>query len=47
VDRDGVERTVTARVAGPTLIWSHNLVTYRLEGIANRDEAINAGRSLG
>ncbi|WP_030437278.1 hypothetical protein [Actinoplanes subtropicus] len=47
VDRAGVERTVTARVAGPTLIWQHNAVTYRLEGIADRDEAIKVGRSLG
>ena len=46
VDRDGVERTVTARLAGPTLIWSHGLVTYRLEGLPTLDEALKVARSL-
>jgi hypothetical protein len=46
VDRSGVERTLTARLAGPTLIWSHLLVTYRLEGIATRDEALKVARSM-
>lgn len=46
VDRNGVERTVTARLAGPTLIWSHGSVTYRLEGIASADEALEVARSV-
>jgi hypothetical protein len=46
VDRDGVERTVTARLAGPTLIWSHGAVTYRLEGITTLDEALEVARSM-
>jgi len=47
IDRDGVERTVTSRLAGPTLIWSHSVVTYRLEGIATLDEALRVARTLG
>ena len=47
IDRNGVERSVTARLAGPTLIWSHSVVTYRLEGIATLDEALEVARSLG
>ncbi|MCU7726317.1 hypothetical protein ODJ79_21520 [Actinoplanes sp. KI2] len=46
VDRNGVERTVTARLAGPTLVWSHGAVTYRLEGIATLDEALKVARSM-
>ena len=46
VDRDGVERTATARLAGPTLIWSHDLVTYRLEGLPTLDEALKVARSM-
>jgi hypothetical protein len=46
IDRDGAERTVTARLAGPTLIWSHSAVTYRLEGIATLAEALEVARSL-
>jgi hypothetical protein len=39
VGRDGVERTATARLAGPTLIWSDGSVSYRLEGLATLAEA--------
>jgi hypothetical protein len=46
VDRDGVERTATARLAGPTLIWSHGSVTYRLEGLPTLDEAMKVARSM-
>jgi hypothetical protein len=31
VDPDGVRRTSSARLAGPTLIWVRGAVTYRLE----------------
>jgi len=44
--RDGVERTATARLAGPTLIWSAGDVTYRLEGLATQDEAVKVARSV-
>jgi hypothetical protein len=47
VGRDGVERTATARLAGPTLIWSAGQVTYRLEGLATREEALKVARSVG
>jgi hypothetical protein len=47
VDRNGVERTATAHLAGPTLIWQTGAVTYRLEGIKQPDEALAVARSLG
>jgi RNA polymerase sigma factor (sigma-70 family) len=46
VGRDGVERTETARLAGPTLIWSSGAVTYRLEGMRTLDEARAAALTL-
>jgi hypothetical protein len=33
VDRAGVEHTAGARLAGPTLIWSDDQVSYRLGGV--------------
>ncbi|XVU26658.1 hypothetical protein ACQPZJ_06295 [Actinoplanes sp. CA-054009] len=38
-DRSGVERTATARLATPTLIWESGGTTYRLEGFTDLDEA--------
>ena len=46
VDRDGVERTATARLAGPTLIWQAGQVTHRLEGLPTREEAVRVARSV-
>lgn len=46
VGRDGVPRTATARLAGPTLIWATDTVTYRLEGIPTLEEAIAVARSV-
>jgi hypothetical protein len=46
VGRDGVERTATARLAGPTLIWATDTVTYRLEGILTLEEAIAVAGSV-
>jgi hypothetical protein len=46
VGRDGVKRTETARLAGPTLIWTDGEVTYRLEGIAEFAEAQEIALSL-
>ena len=46
VDRTGAERTETARLAGPTLIWSTGPVTYRLEGLATLAEARAVAGSL-
>jgi hypothetical protein len=46
VDRAGVERTATARLAGPTLIWAHGSVTYRLEGLPTQAEAIRVAKSM-
>ncbi|GAA0468026.1 hypothetical protein Aca07nite_40060 [Actinoplanes capillaceus] len=46
VGRDGVARTETARLAGPTLIWATGAVTYRLEGIPALDQATAAASSV-
>ncbi|GAA4587780.1 hypothetical protein BJY16_008335 [Actinoplanes octamycinicus] len=46
VDRDGVSRDETARLAGPSLIWSTGSVTYRLEGLATLEEASEVARSV-
>ncbi|MFC7272827.1 hypothetical protein ACFQS1_02445 [Paractinoplanes rhizophilus] len=46
VDRAGIERTATARLAGPTLIWQGGTVTYRLEGLATKEEAVTAALSV-
>jgi hypothetical protein len=39
VGRDGVQRTETARLATPTLIWTEETQTYRLEGLTTLAEA--------
>ncbi|RIQ32502.1 hypothetical protein, partial [Jiangella rhizosphaerae] len=41
---DGTERTESARVAGPTLVWVDDGVTFRLEG-AGRDRAVEIAES--
>jgi RNA polymerase sigma factor (sigma-70 family) len=46
IDRAGLERVETARTAGPTLVWEVGAVTYRLEGIAARDDAIAIAESV-
>lgn len=46
VGRDGVTRTETARLAGPTLIWASGGVTYRLEGLPTLTEALDVARSV-
>jgi hypothetical protein len=46
VDRAGVEHTQGARLAGPTLIWEGNGVTYRLEGLGTLKEAREVAQSL-
>jgi hypothetical protein len=46
VDRSGVERTESARLAGPTLVWAGQSVTYRLEGLPTLEEALKVVDSL-
>ncbi|WP_250000896.1 hypothetical protein [Actinoplanes sp. M2I2] len=46
IDRTGVERSATARLATPTLIWEQGQVTYRLEGFSSLDDARAAALSL-
>jgi len=46
VDRAGVPRTETARLAGPTLIWAGQEAAYRLEGIDTLARARQIAASL-
>jgi RNA polymerase sigma-70 factor (ECF subfamily) len=46
IDREGQERVETARTAGPTLAWEIGAVTYRLEGVADKNEALRIAESL-
>lgn len=46
VDRDGVVRDETARLAASTLIWESDGVSFRLEGNISRAEAIRIADSL-
>jgi len=40
VDRSGTVHHETARTAGPTLVWTDDRVTYRLEGLSTVDDAV-------
>jgi hypothetical protein len=42
VEKTGTERTV--RVAGPTLVWVRDGVTFRLEGVPEQDRAVELAR---
>jgi hypothetical protein len=44
VDKAGVERT--QRVAGPTLVWLHGGVTFRLEGVPDKARATEIALSV-
>ncbi len=46
VDRHGVVRDETARLAGSTLLWQSGGVTYRLEGHLTRPDAIAIAESV-
>ncbi|MFF4812933.1 hypothetical protein ACFY03_32445 [Micromonospora chersina] len=46
IDRAGVERVETARLAAATLIWEDAGVSYRLEGQLTRDAAVGIAASL-
>ena len=46
VGRDGVQRTETARLASPTLIWTAGGLTFRLEGVTDFGEATKIASSL-
>ncbi|MFI7079457.1 hypothetical protein ACIBO1_19355 [Micromonospora sp. NPDC049903] len=46
VDRDGVVREESARLAAATLIWEQGGVTYRLEGELTKDEAVEIASTL-
>jgi hypothetical protein len=47
IDREGVRREETARLAEATLIWQAGTVSYRLEGPLELSEALDIARSLG
>ncbi|WP_053203156.1 hypothetical protein [Jiangella muralis] len=42
---DGSERTESARIAGPTLVWVDDGVTFRLEGAGDRGRAVEIAAS--
>ncbi|WBQ02286.1 hypothetical protein [Kribbella sp. CA-293567] len=42
VKKTGAQQTV--RVAGPTLVWVRNGVTFRLEGVPEKDRAVELAR---
>lgn len=44
--RDGTTATATARLAGPTLVWESDGVTYRLEGVPSLASATRIARGL-
>lgn len=46
VDRDGVVRSESARLAANTLIWERGTVSYRLEGQLTRDRATAIAESV-
>jgi hypothetical protein len=46
VDRQGVRHHETTRLAGPTLVWQDATVTYRLEGLTSRDDAVGIARTV-
>jgi hypothetical protein len=46
VDRNGVSRLETARLAGPTLVLDDGDATYRIEGVASLDDARAVAGSL-
>lgn len=45
-DRDGTMREESARLAGSTLIWEENGVTYRVEGELTEQQAIEVAESM-
>jgi len=45
-DRTGVTRTDTGRMAGPTLVWVFDQVTYRLEGVGSANDAVAVAESM-
>jgi hypothetical protein len=41
-----VTHTDAGRLAGPTLFWQSGGVTFRLEGVASRDDALAIASSV-
>ena len=46
VGRDGSIRTDTVRRSGPVLLWERGDVTYRIEGVDRRADALAIARTL-
>jgi hypothetical protein len=46
VDRQGVTHHETARLTGPTLLWTAGGVSYRLEGLSTVDDAVAVAASV-
>lgn len=47
IDANGAVHSERSRIAGPTLIWTDDRVTLRLEGVAAMDRAMQIARSVG
>lgn len=47
LNKDGTERREQSRLAGPTLVWESAGTTLRLEGVADRDQALAIAASAG
>lgn len=46
VDRTGVSREATTRLAKPTLLWQNGVVGYRIEGAASSADAIRIAEAV-
>ncbi len=46
IDRSGVVRPATTRLAGPTLLWQDDQVAYRLEGLPTAADAVAVAGSV-
>jgi hypothetical protein len=46
LDRNGIMREETSRLAGSTLVWSHHRLTLRLEGQVTKAEALRIATSM-
>jgi hypothetical protein len=46
LDPDGIPVQDTLRLAGPTLLWEHDGITFRLEGEITLERALEIARSL-
>lgn len=46
LDKEGLIRPASIRLAGPTLVWRHNGLLLRLEGVRSKAAALRIARSV-